>query len=116
MHPKRQSRWLRLPGKLTARPALTIKAANRAHEELMPVRPGKRPVRRSTLRKPAQAEASSRDLLLAAARDDFAAGGFDGARVDAIASPADVHKHLVYPHFGNKHGRAKSRDRMCQDV
>lgn len=47
-------------------------------------------------------EASSRELLLAAARREFARRGFEGARVDEIASRAGVNKQLVYHHFGNK--------------
>lgn len=45
---------------------------------------------------------SSRDLLLAAARQEFANRGYEGARVDAIAAIAGVNKQLVYHHFGNK--------------
>jgi len=44
----------------------------------------------------------SRDLLLAAARAEFAARGLEGARVDEIARRAGVNKQLVYHHFGNK--------------
>lgn len=47
-------------------------------------------------------EASSRELLLAAARREFARRGFEGARVDEIARRAGVNKQLVYHHFGNK--------------
>jgi len=68
----------------------------------MSAKQGKRPDRRNAIRKPAQAETSSRDLLLAAARHEFAARGFEGARVDAIAKRAGVNKQLVYHHFGNK--------------
>lgn len=44
----------------------------------------------------------SRDLLLTAARAEFAARGLEGARVDEIARRAGVNKQLVYHHFGNK--------------
>jgi TetR/AcrR family transcriptional regulator len=47
-------------------------------------------------------EGSSRDLLLTAARREFARRGFEGARVDEIARRAGVNKQLVYHHFGNK--------------
>ena len=47
-------------------------------------------------------QGTSRDLLLAAARRDFARRGFEGARVDEIAKRAGVNKQLVYHHFGNK--------------
>lgn len=68
----------------------------------MPASQGKRPSRRSALQGSAQAETSSRDLLLAAARHEFATKGFEGARVDAIAQRAGVNKQLVYHHFGSK--------------
>ena len=68
----------------------------------MPAKQEKRLNRRSAPRKPVQAETSSRDLLLAAARHEFASRGFEGARVDAIAKRAGVNKQLVYHHFGNK--------------
>lgn len=45
---------------------------------------------------------ASRDLLLAAAREEFARRGLEGARVDDIARRAGVNKQLVYHHFGNK--------------
>ncbi|KZD09032.1 TetR family transcriptional regulator [Oceanibaculum pacificum] len=45
---------------------------------------------------------TSRELLLAAARREFARRGFEGARVDEIAKRAGVNKQLVYHHFGNK--------------
>jgi TetR/AcrR family transcriptional regulator len=45
---------------------------------------------------------ASRELLLAAAREEFARRGLEGARVDEIARRAGVNKQLVYHHFGNK--------------
>lgn len=45
---------------------------------------------------------ASRRLLLAAARAEFAANGFMGARVDAIARGAGLNKQLVYHYFGSK--------------
>lgn len=68
----------------------------------MPASGGKRLNRRKPVPMPIQAEASSRELLLAAARHEFAERGFEGARVDAIAKRAGVNKQLVYHHFGNK--------------
>lgn len=47
-------------------------------------------------------EVSSRDLLLRAARKEFASKGLEGARVDEIARKAGVNKQLVYHHFSNK--------------
>jgi TetR/AcrR family transcriptional regulator len=45
---------------------------------------------------------SSRELLLRAARKEFASKGLEGARVDEIARKAGVNKQLVYHHFSNK--------------
>jgi AcrR family transcriptional regulator len=44
----------------------------------------------------------SRDRLLAAAAAEFAARGFDGAKVDRIAARARVNKAMLYYHFKNK--------------
>lgn len=40
--------------------------------------------------------------ILVAARAEFAARGFEGARVDAIATLAGANKRLLYHYFGNK--------------
>jgi TetR/AcrR family transcriptional regulator len=53
----------------------------------------------SRLRPPAPA---SRDRLLAAAAAEFAARGFDGAKVDRIAERAGLNKAMLYYHFTNK--------------
>jgi TetR/AcrR family transcriptional regulator len=45
---------------------------------------------------------SSRNRLLAAAAAEFAARGFDGAKVDRIAARARVNKAMLYYHFKNK--------------
>ncbi|MBC7938164.1 MAG: TetR family transcriptional regulator [Chitinophagaceae bacterium] len=44
----------------------------------------------------------SREAILAAARDEFAAYGLGGARVERIAERADVNKRLLYYYFGDK--------------
>jgi TetR/AcrR family transcriptional regulator len=44
----------------------------------------------------------SRDRLLAAAAQEFAARGFDGAKVDRIAAAARLNKAMLYYHFRNK--------------
>src|SRR5438477_2605345 len=46
--------------------------------------------------------APSRDRLRAAAAAEFAARGFDGAKVDRIAHRAGVTKAMVYYHFASK--------------
>jgi AcrR family transcriptional regulator len=47
---------------------------------------------------------SSRDRILTAAREAFAAVGFAGARVDGIARAAGCNKQLIYHYFGDKAG------------
>ena len=44
----------------------------------------------------------TRDLILAAAIQEFAGKGFDGAKVDRIAAEAGVNKAMLYYHFHNK--------------
>jgi len=46
--------------------------------------------------------AETRKSLLAAARNEFARHGFEGARVDRIADRANVNKAMIYYHFGSK--------------
>jgi AcrR family transcriptional regulator len=48
--------------------------------------------------------AATRQKLLDAARQEFAALGVAGARVDRIAERAGVNKERVYGHFGSKEG------------
>lgn len=47
-------------------------------------------------------DATPRERILAAAGDLFARSGYDGARVDEIASRAGVNKAMVYYHVGDK--------------
>jgi AcrR family transcriptional regulator len=51
-----------------------------------------------------QLPADSRARLLAAAAREFAARGFDGAKVDRIARQARVNKAMIYYHFRSKAG------------
>jgi len=44
----------------------------------------------------------SRERILAAALEEFAAHGFAGARVEAIAQRAGLNKQLISHHFGGK--------------
>ena len=53
---------------------------------------------------PARDPAPTREALLAAATEAFAAHGFDGARVDRIAASAGVNKAMISYHFGGKAG------------
>ncbi|HKW01137.1 MAG TPA: TetR/AcrR family transcriptional regulator [Vicinamibacterales bacterium] len=45
---------------------------------------------------------TTRDRLLAAAAEEFAARGFDGAKVDRIAARARINKAMLYYHFKSK--------------
>ncbi|MFE0017863.1 TetR/AcrR family transcriptional regulator [Mesorhizobium sp. NPDC059054] len=45
---------------------------------------------------------NARDIILAAARVEFAEKGFNGARVDSIAARSGLNKQLVYYYFGSK--------------
>lgn len=44
----------------------------------------------------------TRGLILSAALKEFAAHGFAGARVDAIARSAGINKRMLYHYFGDK--------------
>jgi AcrR family transcriptional regulator len=46
----------------------------------------------------------TRERILRAARREFVAKGFAGARVDAIARAAAVNKRMLYHYFGDKKG------------
>ncbi len=59
-------------------------------------KPRKLPVSR-----PRDAERTKGEILRAA-RDEFCAVGFNGARVDSIAARAKANKRLLYHYFGNK--------------
>ncbi|WP_043639522.1 TetR/AcrR family transcriptional regulator [Nonomuraea candida] len=51
---------------------------------------------------PKVSTAATRTALLEAAREEFAAYGIAGARVDRIAERAGVNKERIYGHFGSK--------------
>jgi AcrR family transcriptional regulator len=57
---------------------------------------------RKTARAQVRDPAHSRERILAAAREEFAEHGFDGARVDRIAALAGINKRMLYHYFGNK--------------
>lgn len=48
-------------------------------------------------------EQTRKDILLVA-REEFAANGLSGARVDAIAARTRTSKRMIYYHFGSKEG------------
>lgn len=58
----------------------------------------------------------SQERILAAAEREFAAKGFAGARVDAIARSARINKRMLYHYFGDKEGlfREVIRRKMAQ--
>jgi TetR/AcrR family transcriptional regulator len=45
---------------------------------------------------------NAREIILNAARAEFAEKGFNGARVDSIAARSGLNKQLVYYYFGSK--------------
>ena len=47
-------------------------------------------------------EMTTKERILAAARNEFSDKGFEGARVDAIARAAGVNKAMIYYHFTSK--------------
>lgn len=47
---------------------------------------------------------AARQTILDAAEEAFAANGFDGARIDAIASASGYNKSLIFHYFGDKLG------------
>lgn len=61
-------------------------------------KPAKTPV--GALRNPER----TRERILSAALKEFAAHGFAGARVDAIARRAAINKRMLYHYFGDKEG------------
>ena len=54
--------------------------------------------------KPARDAEASRARVWSAAATEFAARGFDGAKVDRIAASARVNKAMIYYHFKSKAG------------
>ena len=58
----------------------------------------------------------SRERILSAALREFAAKGFAGARVDAIARRASINKRMLYHYFGDKEDLFKAvlRRKICQ--
>ncbi|HLP75972.1 MAG TPA: TetR family transcriptional regulator, partial [Candidatus Paceibacterota bacterium] len=60
----------------------------------------KHPKSKSASRNPHQ----SQERILEAALNEFAAKGFAGARVDAIARRARINKRMLYHYFGDKEG------------
>jgi TetR/AcrR family transcriptional regulator len=54
-------------------------------------------------RKPVKRDAAaSRERILAAATEEFAEKGYDGARVDEIAQKSQLNKNTLYHYFGSK--------------
>ena len=50
----------------------------------------------------------TRERILSAALKEFAAKGFAGARIDAIARRAAINKRMLYHYFGDKEGLFKA--------
>jgi AcrR family transcriptional regulator len=47
---------------------------------------------------------ATKQRILAAAREEFAAAGLAGARIDTIAAAAEANKQMIYHYFGSKDG------------
>ncbi|WEK03994.1 MAG: TetR/AcrR family transcriptional regulator [Candidatus Devosia phytovorans] len=60
------------------------------------------PTRKADAPKRQRNAEKTKAAILVAARAEFAARGFEGARVDAIATLAGANKRLLYHYFGNK--------------
>lgn len=60
----------------------------------------------------------TREAILAAAIEEFAAEGYAGARIDAIAARSRANKQRIYAYFGNKDSlfRAIQADAMAKLV
>ncbi|GAB2553317.1 TetR/AcrR family transcriptional regulator [Nocardia heshunensis] len=69
-----------------------------------PLDAGRRPRRAPSAADRRRDAERSRQALLDAALDEFAAKGFDGARVQEIADRAGVNKQLIAYYFGGKEG------------
>ncbi len=69
----------------------THEASRPARKASARPRPNRRPI-----------SAATREAILSAAEEEFAARGFGGARADAIAKRAGVNKALPFYHFGSK--------------
>jgi AcrR family transcriptional regulator len=84
------------PGKVGPfhRPALTV----RGDPAMSPTPPVAAPSPAAT----AAPGGPTRERILAAATHEFAARGYDGARIDAIGRAAGVNKALLYYYFPNK--------------
>ncbi|MEV6099519.1 TetR family transcriptional regulator [Nocardia sp. NPDC051981] len=70
----------------------------------VPPTAGRRPRRAPSAADRRRDAERSRQALLDAALDEFAAKGFDGARVQEIADRAGVNKQLIAYYFGGKEG------------
>jgi TetR/AcrR family transcriptional regulator len=81
---------------MTARAA--DKAVRLAEDSVGTAQLRRRRQRRGDKRDPAL----SRQLILSAAQDEFAAYGLNGARIDRIASRVGASKNLIYHYFGSK--------------
>ena len=82
-------------------------AARRRKRDISPVNEPASPVtaqlrRRRRRRGDRRDPALSRQLILSAAQDEFAAYGLNGARVDRIARRVGASKNLIYHYFGSK--------------
>jgi AcrR family transcriptional regulator len=62
------------------------------------------PERREAKPKAAKSALGTRERILRAAVNEFAAKGFSGGRIEAICASARVNIRMIYHHFGGKEG------------
>jgi AcrR family transcriptional regulator len=79
-------------------PRAADKAVRLAEDSVGTAQLRRRRQRRGDKRDPAL----SRQLILSAAQDEFAAYGLNGARIDRIAGRVGASKNLIYHYFGSK--------------
>jgi AcrR family transcriptional regulator len=61
--------------------------------------------RRPSRPKAAKSAIGTRERILRAAVNEFAAKGYSGGRIEAICASARVNIRMIYHHFGGKEGR-----------
>src|SRR5690606_29685722 len=81
-------------GKQAAKQAGEARAARTASARAQP--------RKRTKDKWAERRAARREAILAAALDEFAERGFEGARLDDVARRAGIAKGTIYLYFADK--------------
>ncbi|HXR04758.1 MAG TPA: TetR family transcriptional regulator [Verrucomicrobiae bacterium] len=87
-------------GTAVLRRAAALERHNR--QMLAPVRKAALPLKPASSAQAGRNPERTRERILSAALREFAAHGFAGARVDAIAQRAAINKRMLYHYFGDK--------------